>query len=247
MLSTRRRMSLPTLPTSEHDIVVPLPGQASIDSRLKHLRVPPHRRAQQKTPSGLVIDPVELLQCIGGSDATFSVQSTTTYSHPRQAVTVVSSSSANQEPLFSFPSSSEGEDHTSVSSHAQHPHEESTQESSRVVEHFEVDPHARSVLAFRRNSLRQFSSLVEESEDQETSSFPPPTGKIQCRDNWSFSNSSCLLLNLWAMSWENLFLPYANNKGADQPAQSRSPISAFAVHCLNSIIHILAISKISRL
>ena len=21
----------------------------------------------------------------------------------------------------------------------------------------------------------------------------------------------------WAMSWENLFLPYANNKGADQP------------------------------
>ena len=178
-------MSLPTLPTSEHDIVVPLPGQASIDSRLKHLRVPPHRRAQQKTPSGLVIDPVELLQCIGGSDAIFSVQSTTTYSHPRQAVTVVSSSSANQEPLFSFPSSSEGEDHTSVSSHAQHPHEESTQESSRVVEHFEVDPHARSVLAFRRNSLRQFSSLVEESEDQETSSFPPPTGKIQCRDNWA--------------------------------------------------------------
>ena len=25
---------------------------------------------------------------------------------------------------------------------------------------------------------------------------------------------------LWATSWENLFMPYANNKGADQPAQS---------------------------
>ena len=24
----------------------------------------------------------------------------------------------------------------------------------------------------------------------------------------------------WATSWENLFMPYANNKGADQPAQS---------------------------
>ena len=26
----------------------------------------------------------------------------------------------------------------------------------------------------------------------------------------------------WASSWENLFMPYANNKGADQPAHSHS-------------------------
>ena len=25
----------------------------------------------------------------------------------------------------------------------------------------------------------------------------------------------------WALSWENLFMPYANNKGADQPAHPR--------------------------
>ena len=31
---------------------------------------------------------------------------------------------------------------------------------------------------------------------------------------------------IWAMSWENLFMPYANNKGADQPAYPRSLISA---------------------
>ena len=31
----------------------------------------------------------------------------------------------------------------------------------------------------------------------------------------------------WAAWWENLFMPYANNKGADQPAHPRSPISAF--------------------
>ena len=42
-------------------------------------------------------------------------------------------------------------------------------------------------------------------------------------------------------------MPYANNKGADQPAHSRSLISAFAVRCLDSIIHILVKSRLSRL
>ena len=41
-------------------------------------------------------------------------------------------------------------------------------------------------------------------------------------------------------------MPYANNKGADQPALPRSLISTFAVHCLNSIVCILALSKDSR-
>ena len=31
----------------------------------------------------------------------------------------------------------------------------------------------------------------------------------------------------WATSWENLFLPYAYNKGTDQPAHPRSLISTF--------------------
>ena len=41
-------------------------------------------------------------------------------------------------------------------------------------------------------------------------------------------------------------MPYANNKGADQPAW-RSLISTFVVRCLDRIIPILAIAKISRL
>ena len=41
----------------------------------------------------------------------------------------------------------------------------------------------------------------------------------------------------WATAWENLFMPYANNKGADQPAHPRSLISAFTVRCLDSIIY----------
>ena len=42
-------------------------------------------------------------------------------------------------------------------------------------------------------------------------------------------------------------MPYANNKGADQPAHPRSLISAFVVCCLDSTISLLSISKISSL
>ena len=52
---------------------------------------------------------------------------------------------------------------------------------------------------------------------------------------------------IWATSWENLFMPYVNNKGADQPAHPCSLISTFVVCCLDSIISIHAKSKISRL
>ena len=51
----------------------------------------------------------------------------------------------------------------------------------------------------------------------------------------------------WATSWENLFMPYANNKGIDQPARPRSLLSAFIVRCLDSIIPLVSISEISRL
>ena len=44
-----------------------------------------------------------------------------------------------------------------------------------------------------------------------------------------------------------MFVPYANNKGADQPAHPRSLISAFAVRYLDSIIPLLSISEISSL
>ena len=42
-------------------------------------------------------------------------------------------------------------------------------------------------------------------------------------------------------------MPYANDKGADQPAHPRSLISAFVVRCLDIIISILPVSKIWRL
>ena len=51
---------------------------------------------------------------------------------------------------------------------------------------------------------------------------------------------------IWATSWENLFMPYANNKGADQPVHPHSLVSAFFIHCMDGIIPLLAIAKISR-
>ena len=60
-------------------------------------------------------------------------------------------------------------------------------------------------------------------------------------------SKSWLQTVIWAKSWANLFVPYANNKGADQPAHPRSLISTFVVHCLDSIIHLLAIAEIPRL
>ena len=42
-------------------------------------------------------------------------------------------------------------------------------------------------------------------------------------------------------------MAYANNKGADQPAHPRSLINTFVVRCLDSIIPVVSISKISSL
>ena len=38
---------------------------------------------------------------------------------------------------------------------------------------------------------------------------------------------------------------HENNKGADQPAHLRSLISAFVVHCLDSIISLVSLVAIS--
>ena len=48
----------------------------------------------------------------------------------------------------------------------------------------------------------------------------------------------------FAVSWENLFMPHANNKAADQPAHPHSQISAFVVRCLDSIVSLVPIFAI---
>ena len=49
------------------------------------------------------------------------------------------------------------------------------------------------------------------------------------------------------MTWLKTFLPYVNNKGADQPAHPRSLIGTFVVRYLDSIIPILVESNVSSL
>ena len=70
------------------------------------------------------------------------------------------------------------------------------------------------------------------------------TGKRSSQQGRWFSGSCTYS---WAESWENLFMLYANNKGADQTAHPRSLISAFVVHCLDSMIPLVSISEISSL
>ena len=42
-------------------------------------------------------------------------------------------------------------------------------------------------------------------------------------------------------------MSYANNKGADQPAHLRSLVSASIVHCLDSVMSLVSVIKISNL
>ena len=42
-------------------------------------------------------------------------------------------------------------------------------------------------------------------------------------------------------------MSYANNKGADQPAHPRSQMGAFVVSCLNIVMSLVSVTKISSL
>ena len=42
-------------------------------------------------------------------------------------------------------------------------------------------------------------------------------------------------------------MSYANSKGADQPAHPHSLISAFVVRCLDSVMSLVSVTKISSL
>ena len=61
---------------------------------------------------------------------------------------------------------------------------------------------------------------------------------------WSLNKTSLFKMR---QVMKKLLLPYANNKGADQPAHPRSLISTFVVRCPDSKIPLLAVAEISRL
>ena len=66
--------------------------------------------------------------------------------------------------------------------------------------------------------------------------------------NVKTKRKECFILSLNGPDHAKMCLmPYANNKGADQPAHPRSLISTIVVHFLDSIMPLVSISEISRL
>ena len=64
---------------------------------------------------------------------------------------------------------------------------------------------------------------------------------------WQLQGSLNLIELQLSHVMRKTFLPYANNKDADQPAHLRSLIITFIVHCLDSIIDLISITGISNL
>ena len=46
---------------------------------------------------------------------------------------------------------------------------------------------------------------------------------------------------------KRVLMSYANNKGGDQPAHPCSLISTFVVHCLDNVMSLVSVTKISSL
>ena len=66
-----------------------------------------------------------------------------------------------------------------------------------------------------------------------------------CLGLWSLLYLCTIVI--WVTWQQNLLLPSVKNKGVDQPAHPRSLISTFVVRCLDNVISLVSISKISRL
>ena len=78
-------------------------------------------------------------------------------------------------------------------------------------------------------------------------SFENVSGRQGTNDGClAFGSGELIILINGPGHMKTCLIPYANNKGADQPAHPRNLISTFVVRCLDSMICILAISKVSR-
>ena len=74
------------------------------------------------------------------------------------------------------------------------------------------------------------------------------TNKVISSGGDSLPDANHTCKDIWAMSCENLFLPYAlPNKDTGQPAHPCSLVSIFVIWCLDSIIPPFSISEISSL
>ena len=94
--------------------------------------------------------------------------------------------------------------------------------------------------------------VYQDAAHKPNSPAPPPF--LPCQFICVWSEDVCVSSSIrtdvhmvWATSWENRFMPFANNKGADQLAHPRSLTSAFVVRSLGSIIPLVSKSEIPSL
>ena len=90
----------------------------------------------------------------------------------------------------------------------------------------------------KTNTDKQVKIDNKPEQDEKVTENSDPHVKVRKTDKvgiwwYKLKGSSVLHNNIYTTSWESLFMPYANNKGADQPAH-------LVVHGLDSIIPLLA-------
>ena len=99
---------------------------------------------------------------------------------------------------------------------------------------------------FLANGLCTVFSLAKISHDLKISFFS--LCKVSHLKALIFSLVYILIAFIFEPGHEKMCLmSYANNKEADQPAHPRSQISAFVVRCLDSVMSLVSVTKISSL
>ena len=108
------------------------------------------------------------------------------------------------------------------------------------------------LLCFRHNICNKLFSILSvlagNTQNSSRQSSQALTGKVSFFFIGGRERYECFMIIItinWASMRENLSLGFANNKGADQPARSRSLISTFVIRFLESILSKLATSKFS--
>ena len=97
--------------------------------------------------------------------------------------------------------------------------------------------------------FKRFSSIIGYQKNEEWIIQKIFTDlKCPCKKKCANKEQWCKKPKTFEPGHEKMCLmPYANNKGTDQPAHPCSLISAFVVRCLDSIMSLNSIAQISRL
>ena len=119
--------------------------------------------------------------------------------------------------------------------------------------HFKQGLLSSNKLPWKEQCVQNLFPYLRYGTGESSCYFLTNTGSQRCRRWRKLTDHSLQTWQIIVLSiafgpghTKTCLMPYANNKGADQPAHPHSLISTFVVRCLDSMICILAISKVSR-